>query len=100
MYRNVKTPDAKIAKAGPSQATGRVQPRRRPTAAIPRSRITRAEITMRVWAGPAAWRNVPQVVATGNTRLVTRNVMTDRTTTGRRGRPAAGPGGGRRPRRE
>ena len=26
------------------------------------------------WTGAAAWRNVPHVVATGNSRLVTRNV--------------------------
>ena len=30
--------------------------------------------TSSTWTGPAAWRNVPHVVATGKTRLVTRNV--------------------------
>ena len=60
-----------------SQATGRVQPRRRPTATIRPSRAPSAEMISRTWTAPAAWRKVPQVVATGNSRLVTRKITAD-----------------------
>ena len=64
--------------AGPSQATGRVQPCRAPSRAMPASRASSADTMMSTLTGPEAWRNVPHVVATGNSRPVTRNVMTDR----------------------
>ena len=37
-----------------------------PAAAIPASSAPSAETSSRTWTGTAAWRNVPQVVATGN----------------------------------
>ena len=65
-----------MVSVGPSQATGRVQPRHTPTRAMSASRAIRALTISSTWTAPAAWRNVPQVVATGKTRLVTRNVRT------------------------
>ena len=46
-------------------------------------------MTSRTFTGPAAWRNVPQVVAIGKTRLVTRNVSRLRGRHGRSARPRA-----------
>ena len=66
--------DPKIASAGPSQATGRVQPRIWPTLAITASSSSSAPMTSHTWTGPAACRNVPHVVDTGNTRQVNRKV--------------------------
>ena len=59
---------------------------------MPASRARSADRTSRTWTGPAACRNVPQVVATGKARLVTRNVTRPRRTTGRtaRSRPCHG----------
>ena len=42
---------------------------------MPASSASSAEMTISTWTGPAAWRNVPHVVATGKTRLVNRNVI-------------------------
>ncbi len=75
--------DPKIPSSGPSQATGRVQPCRVPTQAISASSARRADSTSRTWNGPAAWRNVPHVVATGKTRLVTRKAAKLTMTSGR-----------------
>ena len=50
-------------------------PARRPSRAIPASSASSADSTIRTWTGPAACRNVPQVVATGKSRLVARNVI-------------------------
>ena len=40
----------------------------RPTRAISASSASSAETISRTWTGPAAWRNVPHVVATGKTQ--------------------------------
>jgi hypothetical protein len=56
-----------------------------------------ADTISRTWAGPAAWRYVPQVVETGKTRLVTRNVVTDRTASGASDRRRANHGSATRP---
>ena len=84
-----KSAEPKIPSAGPSQATGRVQSRRAPRRAIPASSASSADRTIRTWTGPAAWRNVPQVVATGKSRLVTRKVTPASRTTGRTAAPRA-----------
>ena len=68
-----KSSDPKIPSSGPSQATGRSSPAG-PDPGDQASSARSAETTSRTWNGPAAWRNVPHVVATGKTRLVTRNV--------------------------
>ena len=81
-----------MVSVGPSQATGRVQPRHTPTRAMRVSSASSALTISSTWTAPAAWRKVPQVVATGNTRLVTRKVTTLTTTSGRsaRDRPVHG----------
>ncbi len=78
----MKSREPKIVSAPPSQATGRVQPRICPTRSMAASRASRAQTIRSTWAGPAAWRYVPQVVDTGKSRLVTRNVVIDRTASG------------------
>ena len=57
-------------RAGSSPAGARAGRSRRRGRAAPTARCS-------TWTGPAAWRNVPHVVATGKTRLVTRNVISD-----------------------
>ena len=49
------------------------------------------------WTGAAAWRKVPQVVATGNSRLVTRKAIALTSTTGRSARSRACHGSARMP---
>ena len=83
----MKSSEPNTPRRAPSQATGRVQPCRRPTQAIVASSASRADTTSSTWAGPAAWRKVPHVVATGKTRLVTRNVAKATMTTGRMAAP-------------
>src|SRR6266404_6332547 len=78
----VKRRLALIVNAGPSQATGRVQPRRAATVAISQSEPSNAAAMSRVWTAPAAWRNVPEVVTTGKTRVVTVNVMSPNSISG------------------
>ena len=73
----------KTVRTGASQATGLVQLRRTPTAAISQSRASRQVTISRTWIAPAAWRNVPQVVETGKTRVVIVNVSALNTTSGR-----------------
>ena len=51
----------------------------------------------RTCTGAAAWRKVPQVVATGNARVVTRNVIPATSTTGRSARSRACQGSAPRP---
>ena len=86
----------------PSQATSLVQPIAAAEPGDQRVEARAAPIrTIRTWTGPAAWRNVPHCVATGKTRLVTRNVIRPSSTSGRsanRGPATAGPRG-RSPRR-
>ena len=89
--------EPKMPRSAPSQATGRVQPSRRPTRAISASSASSAEMTSRTWNGPAAWRNVPQVVETGKTRLVTRNVAKLTMTRGRIAAPRIAHGSPIRP---
>ncbi len=92
-----KSSDPKIPSSGPSQATGRVQPSRTPTRAISASSASSADTTSRTWNGPAAWRNVPHVVATGKTRLVTRKVAKLTMTSGRMAPPRMAHGSPMRP---
>ena len=73
-------------------AERRPEPGDRPGPALARARAGRsrrrgassADTMISTLTGPEAWRNVPQVVATGKSRPVTRNVMIDRMRTGRR----------------
>ena len=41
---------------------------------MPASSASSADTMIRTWTGPEACRNVPHVVDTGKTRVVTRNV--------------------------
>ena len=59
--------DPPTARTPPSHATGRVQPIRADSLAKPASSAPSAETMSSTWTGAAACRNVPQVVATGNT---------------------------------
>ena len=76
--------------AGSSRAGARPARSGRRARAAPRS-------TSRTWNGPAAWRNVPHVVATGKTRLVTRNVAKLTMTSGRIAAPRIAHGRPMRP---
>ena len=94
----VKSSEPNTPRSAPSQATGRVQPCRRPDPGDRRRRARAGrDTTSSTWAGPAAWRKVPHVVATGKTRLVTRNVAKATMTTGRIADPRTAHGRPTRP---
>ncbi len=88
----VNSAPAAIPRAGPSQATGRVQPRRRPTAAMRLSSARSADRISRTCTTADAWRNVPQVVATGKSSVVARKVRTENVVSEAERRPAGRPG--------
>ena len=74
-----------------ASSAGAGRPRRSPASSASRQlRISRT------WTGPAACRNVPQVVETGKSRVVAANVRPATMTSGRRDR-ARGPPRGARP---
>ena len=88
---------ADTVRVGASQATGFVQPRHWPARTMTRSRARRPPTMSRTWTGPAAWRNVPHVVETGNRRVVAPNVSALRRSDRAQGRAAADPGQGDEP---
>ena len=99
---------ALVAVAGRGQAEqdrrwprSALHPARRPPSSSRARRSTRTnrassasrQVTIsRTWTGPAACRNVPQVVATGKTSVVTQNVSRDTIRSGRSARIPTGPG--------